>query len=174
MLPMTKEFKEFLRCLLDWAIDAYRNHLNSPRSANHTLFAITLLTMAEMMYLRYAQHLPEDLRAAAGGVGHRALKVMFAIPVLGVIVIRIAEIFTVTQSVGFAICLVVISIMPMEILHAVMYLVSMARNWMSNSEVEERDETESAPLPEQTDLREGHFTSYRRGFDPSVIPCASS
>ncbi|KAL4075692.1 hypothetical protein J3A83DRAFT_2017605 [Scleroderma citrinum] len=84
---------------------------------------------------------------------------MFAIPVLGVIVIRIAEIFTVTQSVGFAICLVVISIMPMEILHAVMYLVSMARNWMSNSEAEERDETESAPLPEQTDLREGHFTS---------------
>ncbi|KAL4067006.1 hypothetical protein V8B97DRAFT_1979007 [Scleroderma yunnanense] len=129
MLRMTKEFKELLRCLLDWAINAYRSYLNASfqRSTTVTLFAITLLTMAETMHLRYAQHFPEDLQSSRGE-GHRAFKIMFAVPVLGVIAIRIAEICTLSQSTALTVCLVMISMMPGEILSVAMYFDRTARN----------------------------------------------
>ncbi|KAL4075690.1 hypothetical protein V8B97DRAFT_1926913 [Scleroderma yunnanense] len=124
-----------------------------------TLFATTLLTIAEMIYLRYTQYPSDDLQAGVGGIKYRTFKIMFAIPVLGVIIIRIVEIFQVSQFILLTLCLVVISIMPGEVLVAIMYLVRMERNCMNNSEGEEGNETESPPLPEQIGLSEGHFAS---------------
>ncbi|KAL4074684.1 hypothetical protein V8B97DRAFT_1916472 [Scleroderma yunnanense] len=144
MLPVTDLFERW-----DWAIDAYRNYLNStfPRSTTLTLCAITFLTMAELMRLHYARYPPEVLQAGSSDIGYRILKIMFSIPVLGVIAIRVIEIFTVSQSIVLTVCLVVISMIPGEILPAVI------------SELGEGNDMEPAPLPEQTGLYESRFTS---------------
>jgi len=134
--------------------------------------------MAEMMRLRHARYRPEDLqvysavppssvfdvhpKAGVGGIWNNAFKVMSAIPVLGVIVIRIVEVFTVSQSIVLTVCFAVIGAMLGGIFPAVMYLFRTAMNWMSNSEREEGDGTESAPQQEQT----GHFASIQ-------VECAS-
>ncbi|KAL4065325.1 hypothetical protein J3A83DRAFT_4375854 [Scleroderma citrinum] len=156
MLPVTDLFERW-----DWAIDAYRNYLNStfPRSTTLTLCAITFLTMAELMRLHYARYPPEVLQAGSSDIGYRILKIMFSIPVLGVIAIRVIEIFTVSQSIVLTVCLVVISMIPGEILPAVMYVFHRARNWMNRSELGEGNDMEPAPLPEQTGLYESRFTS---------------
>ncbi|KAL4079541.1 hypothetical protein J3A83DRAFT_4210432 [Scleroderma citrinum] len=92
-------------------------------------------------------YIPQD---ATGGMGHRAFKIMFAIPVLGVIAIRVFEIFTMSQSIVLTVCLVVISMMPGEILSAAMYFDRVARNWLFKSRL-----------------------TYRSGFNPSLIPRVS-
>jgi len=69
--------------------------------------------------------------------------------VLGVIAIRVIDIFTVSQSIVLTVCCMVISAAPLGILPGVIYIV---RSWASRSEQEEGIEGERAPLPEQTDL----------------------
>ncbi|KAL4075100.1 hypothetical protein V8B97DRAFT_1867384, partial [Scleroderma yunnanense] len=145
----------------DWAIDAYQSYLNASflRSTTHTLCAIMLLTMAEMMRLHYARCPPEDLQVGAGGIGYHTVRIIFAIPVLGVIAICVIDIFTVSQSILLAICITIISTMPGGILPTVMYFFRRARHWVGRSEWEEGDGVEMAPLPEQTISHEGHFMS---------------
>ncbi|KAL4062043.1 hypothetical protein V8B97DRAFT_1878382 [Scleroderma yunnanense] len=159
MLPVTDHIYLFERW--DWAIDAYRNYLNStfPHSTILTLCAITFLTMAELMRLYYPRYPPEGLQAGSGGIGYHALKIMFSIPVLGVIAIRIIEIFTVSQSIFLTVCLVVISMMPGVILPAVAYVCHRARNLANRSEIEEVNVMEPTSLPEQTRLHESRFIS---------------
>ena len=106
--------------------------------------------MAEIMRLLHARYRPGDLQVhfavpssrgvfdvhpqrGVGGMWNNAFKVISVIPVLGVIVIRIIEVFTV--------CFAVISAMLGGIFLAVM-------NCMSNSEHEEGDGTEPAPQQE--------------------------
>ncbi|KAL4080481.1 hypothetical protein J3A83DRAFT_4199563 [Scleroderma citrinum] len=129
------------------------------RSTTHTLCAIMLLTMAETMRLHYARCPPEDLQVGAGGIGYHTVRIIFTIPVLGVIAIRVIDIFTVSQSILLAICITIISTMPGGILPTVMYFFRRARHWVGRSEREEGDGVEMAPLPEQTISHEGRFMS---------------
>jgi len=94
-------------------------------------------------------------QAGAGGFWHGAFKVMSAIPVGGVIAIRVIEIFMVSQSIVLTVCFAVTSAMLGGIFPVAIHLFRKIRNWMRNSDHEEGDETESSPLQEQT----GHFAS---------------
>ncbi|KAL4075096.1 hypothetical protein V8B97DRAFT_1867281 [Scleroderma yunnanense] len=162
MPSATEVFNNVLMRLLEqreWAIEAHRNYLNTnfPRSTTLTLCAITFLTMAEMMRLRYARHPPEDLQAGAGSIQYGIFLFMSAIPVLGVIVIRVIEVFTVSQSIIITICFMVVTAMPGEILPAVLYFFHRVRNWVGRSRWEQGNDVEAASLPEQAVLRERHF-----------------
>ncbi|KAL4071821.1 hypothetical protein J3A83DRAFT_4236636, partial [Scleroderma citrinum] len=130
-----------------------------PRGTTLISCAIILLAMAEMMHLQHARRPLGDLETAASAIGHRAFEIMFAFPVLGVIAIRVIEIFTISQSIVLKICLVTISLIPGKMLTMALYLSHRVRNqWMSNSRWEEGSEVEFEPLLEQTGLREGRFT----------------
>ncbi|KIM67709.1 hypothetical protein SCLCIDRAFT_1209817 [Scleroderma citrinum Foug A] len=73
------------------------------------------------MRLRHVRYRPEDLQvhsavpsrsrvhlqAGVSGFWNDAFKIMSAIPALGVIVIRIIEVFTVSQSIVLTVCFVV-------------------------------------------------------------------
>ena len=111
------------------------------------------------MRLRHVRYRPEDLQvhsavpsrshvhlqAGVSGFWNDAFKIMSAIPALGVIIIRIIEVFTVSQSIVLTVCFVVM-----------LGGISLATmNWLNKSEHEEGDGTESAPQQEQT----GHFVS---------------
>ncbi|KIM67986.1 hypothetical protein SCLCIDRAFT_48386, partial [Scleroderma citrinum Foug A] len=86
-----------------------------------TLCAITFLTIAEMMRLRYARYPP--LEASAGSnVGYSIFRFMSAIPILGVSAIRVIEIFTVSRSISLTVCVAMISMMSTEVPPAVMSL----------------------------------------------------
>ncbi|KIM52756.1 hypothetical protein SCLCIDRAFT_489267 [Scleroderma citrinum Foug A] len=161
-MPATEEFNVLTHFLeqWDWVIDAYRSYLNAnfPRSTTLTLCAVTFLTMAEMMRLRYARHLPLQV-GLNRGVGYSLFKFLSAIPIFGVSAIRLIEIFTLSRSIGLTVCVAVISMMPAEVPHTARSLFRRARSWVTISEREEVDGVDPTLLPEQTDLREDHFTS---------------
>lgn len=73
-------------------------------------------------------------QAGAGGFWHDAFKLMSAIPVSGVIAIRVIEIFRVSQSIVLTVCFAVISVMLGRIFPVSLYFFCRIRNWMSNSE----------------------------------------
>ncbi|KAL4075104.1 hypothetical protein V8B97DRAFT_1944404 [Scleroderma yunnanense] len=164
MPPATEESNNPLMRPLeqwDWAIDAHRRYLsgNFPRSPALTLFSIAFLTMAEMIRLRYTEHLREDLQAGVEGIRYGIFEFMSAIPILGVIAIRVIEFFTVSQSVILTVCLVVISTVPVEVLAMALRYFHGVRHWVNRTEQEEGNDVEAVPLPEQTALREGYFAS---------------
>ena len=106
------------------------------------------LTVTETMRLRHVRYCPEDLQvhsavpsrsrvhlqAGVSGFWNDAFKIMSTIPALGVIVIHIIEVFTVSQSIVLMVCFVVM-----------LGGISLATmNWLNKSEHEEGDGTESA------------------------------
>ncbi|KAL4075099.1 hypothetical protein V8B97DRAFT_1944339 [Scleroderma yunnanense] len=135
--------------------------------------AITFLAMAEMVRLRCTRvedlpvhsalpfiehHLTCISQAGVTSIRQSAFGVMATIATLGIIVIRAVEIFMVSQSIVLALCFIVISAIPGEILQVAMYLFCRVGSWMNISEQEERNET---ALPGQTDLCEGRFASVK-------------
>ena len=79
--------------------------------------------------------------------------------VLGVIAIRVMDIFTVSHSIVLTVCCMVISAVPLGILPGATYIARSARSWASRSEQEEGIEVERMPLSERTDLSGVRFAS---------------
>ena len=83
---------------------------------------------------------------------------MAVIAVLGVIAIRIMEVFTVSQSIVITVCCVMISALPLGILPGAIYIARGARFWLDKPE-QNGNQMEHAPLHQQTGSRVVCFTS---------------
>jgi len=96
---------------------------------------------------------------ANGEVGYSIFKLMSAIPIVGVSAIRAIEIFSLSRSISLTVCVAVISVMSTDVPLAAMSLFHTARTWVTGLEREEVNGVDPTLLPDQTDLREGHFVS---------------
>ncbi|KAF9219196.1 hypothetical protein BS17DRAFT_789974 [Gyrodon lividus] len=110
--------EDVLRMLNDrrgWVIDAYRScsNTNLPRyNTFATLCTLVFLTMAETLHLRYGRLSPAQLRRRMDAIGYETFAIMSAIPELGVMIVRIVEIFAVSESPVVAASLTLVTALP--------------------------------------------------------------
>ena len=78
-------------------------------------------------------------QADAGDIRYTIFKAMSVIPVLGVVAIRVIEIFTVSHSIILTVCIAVISAMSAEVPPSVMTFYRRVKSWVGRWRQEEVD-----------------------------------
>ncbi|KAF9225670.1 hypothetical protein BS17DRAFT_777486 [Gyrodon lividus] len=125
-----EDVKAALNERTNWTIDVLRSVLTI-RLANGgyfvTLCSLLFLLLAESMHLRYGRLAPLELKERVEHMGYATFALLIAMLDLGIVVIRVAGIFTVSPSPGLATCLIFLSAAPPITLPLLIHLATAFR-----------------------------------------------
>ncbi|KAF9230217.1 hypothetical protein BU15DRAFT_83906 [Melanogaster broomeanus] len=109
----------------NWTIEALRSFFTI-RFADEghfvTLCAFLWLVIAESMHLHYGRLAPHELKDRVENMGYATFAILIATLDLGIVVIRVAGIFTMSGSPGLAMCLILFSAVPSIVLPLLLHL----------------------------------------------------
>ncbi|KIJ67442.1 hypothetical protein HYDPIDRAFT_108218 [Hydnomerulius pinastri MD-312] len=133
MMLSSHDFEDVRSALnerVNWTIEMLRSAFNI-RLANGgyfiTLCTLFFLAAAESMHMHYGRLTPAQLKERVETMGYATFAIINAIPDLGALIIRAAEIITVSGSPGLAFVIVLFSAIPGIIIPVLLHLVDTFR-----------------------------------------------
>jgi len=122
MLRSSHDFKDVKAALnerTNWTIEVLRN-VFTIRFANGgyfiTLCSLLFLLMAETMHMHYSRLPPLELKERVEDIGHATFAILITVPDIGIVIVRVAGIFTASPSLVVAVFLIFLIATPPIIL----------------------------------------------------------